>query len=503
VRKLQTPLEGRFSTWGEAFEAAGHQHADVEAYVDGDRRLTFGSWMDGARSVAARLSEIGVGPGDVVAVMLPASVDYALVCAAAGWLGAVATGMNPRLGSRETAAIIDRCRPKVLVLERRPTSPGAPEDPLVLDCGDIDAAAACGDEVPLHRGRASDPAVIVWTSGTTGLPKGAWFDHDNLRAAVASAGVMTAPYDRRLASTPFAHAGYMAKLWEQVAWGTTHVICPTPWSASDAVRLIGDERVTVAAGVPTQWAKMLEQPRLDEVDLSALRLGVVATAPAPPELVERVTSRLGCPLIVRYAMTEAPSITGTAPGDPPQTLYRTVGRPQASVEVELRDESGHPARPGDVGRIYVRSDLVMRGYWGDPALTADVLDADGWLRSGDLGRFDADGNLVLAGRVGDMYIRGGYNVYPIEVENVLVEHPAVDQAAVVGVPTPVIGETGVAFVVAAPGQRPPSSDELRAWCRERLADYKAPEHVVLVPALPVTPMLKVDKAALRSLAERT
>ncbi len=365
------------------------------------------------------------------------------------------------------------------------------------------AAASSGPGLgpAAHRGRPSEPAVIVWTSGTTGLPKGAWFDHDNLRAAVTTAGVMTAPFDRRLASTPFAHAGYMLKLWEQLAWATTLVITPTPWRAADMLRLIVDERITVAGGAPAQWEKLLEQPGLDTADLSSLRLGVAATAPAPPELVAQVVERCGCPLVVRYAMTESPSITGTEPGDPPDVLYRTVGRPQAGIEVVIRSEDGTRLPPGEVGRIHVRGGCVMRGYWRDPELSAEVVDHDGWLRSGDLGHIDPDGNLVIAGRVGDMYIRGGYNVHPLQVENVIAEHPGVAQAAVVGVPAPVLGEIGVAFVVAAPGADPPPDlAELRSWCRERLADYKAPDRLQLVESLPLTSMMKVDKAALRSRA---
>ena len=285
------------------------------------------------------------------------------------------------------------------------------------------------------------------------MPKGAWFDHDNLRAAVDSAGVMSAPFDRRLVTTPFAHAGYMAKLWEQLAWATTLVICPTPWSAADMVRLIGAEGITVAGGVPTQWAKVLEQPGLADTDVSRLRLCVAATAPAPPELVERVTLELGCPLVVRYTMTESPSITGTEPGDDPEVLFRTVGRPQDGVELELRDEVGEPVAGGEVGRVHVSGACVMRGYWRDPELTAEAILDGGWLRSSDLGRIDPAGNLVLVGRAGDMYIRGGYNVYPLEIENVLAEHPAVDQVSVIGVPAPVIGEIGVAFVVIDPAER--------------------------------------------------
>jgi acyl-CoA synthetase (AMP-forming)/AMP-acid ligase II len=310
---------------------------------------------------------------------------------------------------------------------------------------------------------------------------------------------MSAPFDRRLVPTPFAHAGYMAKLWEQLAWGMTLVISPTPWTAAETVALLGAEHITVAGGVPTPWAKLLEEPGLDTVDTSALRIGVVATAPAPPELVERVTERLSCALVVRYALTESPSITGTEPGDPPDVSYRTVGRPQPGVEVELRDEAGAAVAAGTVGRVHVHSACVMRGYWNAPELTAEALDADGWLRSGDLGYLDPEGNLVLVGRVGDLYIRGGYNVYPLEVEHVLAEHLGIKEVAVLGIPAPVIGEIGVAFVVPVAGRDAPSLDELRTWCRASLADYKAPDRMVVVDALPRTPMLKVDTAALRAL----
>ena len=210
-----------------------------------------------------------------------------------------------------------------------------------------------------------------------------------------------------------------------------------------------------------------------------------------------MTERLRCPVVVRYAMTECPSITGTEPGDPPDVQYRTVGRAQAGTEIEIRDEGARRMPDGAVGRIHVRSPCVMRGYWRDPVLSEPVLRPGGWLASGDLGRFDGSKNLVLCGRVDDMYIRGGYNVYPLEVEQVLTEHQAVQQASVVGVATPVIGERGVAFVVPMPGAPRPSAPELTSWCRERLADYKAPDEVVLVEALPVTAMMKVDKSALR------
>jgi acyl-CoA synthetase (AMP-forming)/AMP-acid ligase II len=479
-------------------DAAVATFGSQEAYVDGALRLTFTEWMAAADGVAAELAQRGVRPGDVVAIALPPSIDYAVAYAAIVRLGAVASGLNLRLGPREVAAICACAPPALAFVDKHAPLAGLPDGIERLTRHEL-AGATRRAPVPPRRGRSSDPVVIIWTSGTTGEPKGAWFDHAGLRAAVTTAGVMAAPFDRRLIPTPFAHAGYMAKLWEQLAWGMTLVISPTPWTAAETVALVGAERITVAGGVPTQWAKMLEEPALDSVDTGALRIGVVATAPAPPELVERVSARLGCALVVRYAMTESPSITGTEPGDPPDISYRTVGRPQPGVEVELRDEAGVPVPAGTVGRVHIRSACVMRGYWNAPELTADALDADGWLRSGDLGYLEPDGNLVLVGRVGDLYIRGGYNVYPLEVEHVLAEHSGIKDVAVIGVPTPVIGETGIAFVVVAPGCRTPSLDELRAWCRARLADYKAPDRIVVVDALPRTPMLKVDTAALRAL----
>jgi acyl-CoA synthetase (AMP-forming)/AMP-acid ligase II len=491
------PLVGRHETMSEAMDAAVAAFGDREAYVDGARRISFAEWIGAADGVAAELAARGVHPGDVVAIALPPSIEYAIAYAAIVRRGAVASGLNLRLGPREVVAICACALPVLAFVDERAPLTGLPDGIESLSRAEV-AAAARRAPLPPRRGRSSDPVVIIWTSGTTGVPKGAWFDHDNLRAAVTTAGVMGAPFDRRLVPTPFAHAGYMAKLWEQLAWGMALVISPTPWTAADTVRILATERITVAGGVPTQWAKLLEEPELDTVDTGALRIGVVATAPAPPELVERVTARLGCALVVRYAMTESPSITGTEPGDPPDVSYRTVGRPQPGVEIELRDEDGVAVRAGTVGRVHVRSACVMRGYWNAPELTVDALDADRWLRSGDLGYLDPEGNLVLVGRAGDLYIRGGYNVYPLEVEHVLAEHPAVAEASVLGVPAPVIGEIGVAFVVPVAGCDAPSLDELRAWSRARLADYKAPDRLVVLDALPRTPMAKVDKEALRS-----
>ncbi|MFE4963786.1 class I adenylate-forming enzyme family protein [Streptomyces sp. NPDC056660] len=488
-------------TLADAFEEAAREHGDREAYVEGPRRLTFAEWARAADGLAAVLADRGVRQGDVVALMLPSSIDYAICYGATALLGAVTTGLNIRLGPDETDSVITRCRPALVIRDTDLDLPPLPHGTPVLARREL---ARCyrhpGLGLRRPRGSATDPAAIIWTSGTTGVPKGAWFDHRGLAAALTTAGVLTARHDRRLTGTPFPHAGYMAKLWDQLATGSTIVVSPTPWRAFDMLRQLIDEDITVAGGVPTQWAKLLEVPGIACVRLPRLRLGVSATAPAPPELVERVGRLLGCPLIVRYAMTESPSITGTDPADPPEVQYRTVGRAQTGVEIAVRDEDGKPLPDGEVGRIHLKSPCMMRGYWNAPELTAAVLDSDGWLTTGDLGHITPDGNVTLAGRVGDLYIRGGYNVYPMEVEDVLADHPAVDRVAVVGVPAPVIGEIGVAFVVPADPGCPPTLDELRDLVRGRLADYKAPDRLEVVPELPLTPLLKTDKKVLRARA---
>jgi acyl-CoA synthetase (AMP-forming)/AMP-acid ligase II len=468
--------------------------------VEGDARVTYSEWVRRADSLAATLAERGVGSGDVVALYLGTSIDFAVGYAAASRLGAVATGINTRLGPTEISAILGKCEPAVLIHESAgdPVPAGVAQPRVVMARDEMQRAAGAGKPfTPPGSVQPEDPACIVWTSGTTGTPKGAWFDHRALRASAEMSGILSVAFDRRSMPLPFAHAGYMNKLWDQVAFVITCVLLPGAWSAEAMLDLMVKERITGGQGVPTQWAKLVDLPGLADADLSALRLASTGSAPVSPELAEKMRTRLGCPIVVRYACTESSSMTGTEPGDPPEVLLHTVGRPLAGVEMVLVDEAGAEVPPGETGIIRMRTRCQMRGYWNDPERTAETMSDDGWIQTGDLGFFRDDGNLVLCGRSTEMYIRGGYNVYPLEVENVLAEHPGVERVAVVGVPTPVIGEIGVAFVVARDPASPPTADELRAWCRERLADYKTPDRVEFLDEMPLTNMMmKIDKKGL-------
>lgn len=463
-------------------------HPDAEAYVDGQERVTYGELAARSAGVAGILRDLGIGRGDVVAIQLPTSIEYALVYLAALRLGAVATGINPRLGRREVEGIRAQARPAVTVVD------GAAPGGRWLSRSEV-AHVRRGD--PSWRPSdlsPRDPVAIVWTSGTTGSPKGAVFDHTSLEALSRATGELSAPFDRRLSPVPFAHVGYMTRLWDEIGNAMTSVIVPTPWSAATALDLLESERITVGQGVPTQWQLVLRQPDLDGRDLSALRLIATGAARVPASLVYELQRTFRCPVVVRYATTEASVISGTLRHDPPEIVEETVGAPCPTVEVRITGDDGEIRAAGEVGMIEVRSPAVMRGYLApeDPS----PIRPGGWLVTGDAGALDEDGRIHLVGRRAEMYIRGGYNVYPLEVEQVLCEHRSVSEAAVAGVPDDVLGSRAVAWVVPADPMEPPELGTLRRWCHVHLADYKAPDRLVVVESLPRNQMGKVDKRAL-------
>ena len=514
-------IEGEFGTVGDVLRAAAGANGDVEAYVEpqpgtGARpRMTFAEWDRAADGVAGLLAGHGVERGSVVCLLLPSSIDYMVCYAAAARLGAVTSGINLRLGGPEVTSILEQTTPAVTVTEDAAPRPAGPLG-TVLRRSEVRGATAGPAPTRWPSLAPDDPVAVVWTSGTTGLPKGAVFDHACLAAVATGTDVLSEPGDRRLSPLPFAHVGSMTRVWDEMANGVTTVITPSPWRAADAIAIMTGERITVAQGVPTQWALVLSHLDLVGADVSTLRIVGTGASRVPPELVAALRERFGVPVVVRYTSTEASLGTGTVPGDTDQVVATTVGRPVPGVELSLVDDRGRPVPRGEVGRVRLRSAAVMRGYWGGPPVapgaagvvydteaTRAVLDDDGWLTTGDSGRTDAAGCLQLVGRSVELYIRGGYNVYPAEVEGVLGLHPDVDQVAVVGAPDPVLGEIGVAFVVPSaggPADEAALLDELRSTAGAALADYKAPDRVVVVDELPLTSMMKVDKRPLADLA---
>lgn len=483
MQTIDAPVLGDFETVLDLFDAVVRAHGDREAFVHLDQRLSFEEWAARADALAEWLIDThGVRKGDIVGIKLPSSIDYMVAYQAIMRAGGIATGINPRLGPNELAHIDKIAAPAFTFEGPLPTLPDGKPHRRWVELVEI------------------DPVAIVWTGGTTGLPKGAWFDHGCLRAMTLGAAPISAPGDRRLSPLPFAHVGAMTRVWDELQHVITTVIVPAPWTAEAALRVINDEHITVSQGVPTQYRMMFDHPDFASTDVSSLRIAGVGAARVPPELVEEMIAKLGCPVVVRYASTESCLATGCRVGDSVETICNTVGRPNGDVELKLVDEHGaliQSTGAEHVGTVCLRSRAQMRGYWNDPERTAEAIDANGWLHTGDLGWVGDDGNLRLVGRSTEMYIRGGNNVYPIEVENCLGAHDAIAATALVGVPVEHrLGEIGVLFAVPRPGHVV-SLDDVRSFVAERLAAYKVPDCLVIVPDLPLTSIGKIDKLALR------
>jgi len=438
--------------------------------------------------VACGLLAAGVTEGDVVALTLPTCPDHVVAYAASAKIGAICAGVNPRLTDRERDAVLERAAPRLVI--RTDLTGDSPDTVLA-------PLRTAGSDLPPLADDPERPVAIVFTSGTTGLPKGATFANRQLAFITeVDTGGRWGGGGPALGATSLAHLGPTTKLMGSLLrGGTTHLVAR--WRAGEALELTARHHMASLAGIPTQLALMLHHPTFETTDLSSVRAVVIGGGPATPSLVREIRERLGAPVAVRYSCTEAGTGLGTDLGDPPEDAEVSVGRPHAGVELALRDpDAGDPVATGDVGEVCLRSGAVMTGYWRDPEATAAAFWPDGYLRTGDLGRLDDEGRLRLAGRAKEMYVRGGYNVHPMEVEAVLAAHPSVREVAVVARPDDVMGELGVAFVVAEDPTAPPTLDALRDFGATALAHHKLPEELRVVDALPLTSMEKIDKRAL-------
>lgn len=471
---------------------AARRFGDLPAFVDPDGSPV--SYRDLDRrsdAVAAGLAARGVGEGDRVVLRLPSDTGYVIAYAAAAKLGAITAGINPRLAPPEQQALVALADPAVVL-----TDPGELGELLRAGTAIVDRDGA----PQLLPDDGDRPVAIVFTSGTTGLPKAALFCERQLEAvAITDTGGGWAPPGRpgppMLASTQFAHIGITTKLpWYLRLATRTHIL--GRWRADDALRTIAEQRMPTIGGVAPQLALMVRSPEAARHDWDHVQTIVVGGAASPPALVAAARERFGAAYSIRYSSTESGGCgTGTAFDADDDEALHSVGRPRPGIEVTVRDGEGRPLAADQVGELWLRSPTQMSGYWRDPEATAATI-VDGWLRTGDLARIDERGLVRLAGRVKEMFIRGGYNVYPAEVEAALAAHPSVAEVAVVPRPDPVMGEIGVAVVAPRDPAAPPSLADVQGFLRGRIADYKVPEAVRIVAELPLTPMLKVDRRAL-------
>jgi acyl-CoA synthetase (AMP-forming)/AMP-acid ligase II len=496
---------------------------DAEAFRYRDERLTYGDWQRLADRLAGGLAARGVGRGDVVALLLPSTPLYLVAYLAAARLGAVTTGINVRYRRVEVGHVLRQSGARCLVaatswydtdframVEALRAELPELRDAVWLEPDEIRQSTTAvverlGGTPPDTRPAPDDPVAIVFTSGTTGTPKGAWYTHRNLLALAAIEGRRHADgvprRGRHLAAgLSFAHVGTMARIAIQIG-SEGGTIIHDAFDTAAMLDVIERDRLQNLGCFPTQAIMLLDHPDRTRRDLSSLRSVLLGGAPSSPALIRRVQETLGVIVAVRYSSTEVGIATGSLPDDPIDVLSTTVGKPTPGVELRIVDPEQRPLAAGDVGEVVVRSPATMRGYWRNPEATAKTIDAEGWVHTGDLGWLDAAGYLHLRGRQSEMFIRGGYNVYPSEVEDVLARHPKITRAAVVGLPDERLGEVGWAFVEARDPQDPPTLAELRAFVGQELATFKRPDGLTVLPALPLTPMFKVDKRALRATAE--
>ena len=506
---------------------AARRFGEAEAVVEGDTRIGFTDLLSMVDRSARALLAVGIDPGDRVAIWAPNSLEWIVAALGITSAGGVLVPINTRFKGSEAGFLLERSGARALYTVRGFLDTDYPAllaaadvvlpalEHTVLLSGDADAATISWDDFLERADRVGaadldarvealgpdDPSDVVFTSGTTGKPKGVVMAHgQTLRAYLAWCDwADLRERDRYLIANPFFHIfGYKAGLLASLMRGATIVPVPV-FDPAVVLDLVERERITVLPGPPTIYQTLLDHPDRARHDISSLRVAVTGAADIPVELIRRVCEELPFERILTgYGLTEAGTVTGSRPDDDFEHVATTVGVPWEGFEVRTVADTGTDAPAGEPGEVLVRGDTVMRGYLDDPEATAAAIDADGWLHTGDLGTIDADGYLRIVGRIKDMFIVGGFNAYPAEIENLLLRHPRISQAAVIGVSDTRLGEVGAAFVVLDPGPSLESS-EIIAWARDEMANYKVPRAVTFLDELPVNATGKVVKDELRAL----
>jgi len=500
-------------------EAAARKWPEVIGLIEGERQWTFAEvWADARRSASAMLAK-GIAHGDRVAIWAPNSRAWILLALGAQIAGAAIVPLNTRFKGQEAADILRVSRAKLVF---------APQDFLGQDyktllagedLPDLEAllysdtefesfleSGAGADDARVDEALAQlsgdDVSDIIFTSGTTGRPKGAVTTHGQVMQTFGdwTARVGLREGDQYLLVNPFFHTfGYKAGWVNCFTRGAT-IIPMAIFDGAEIVRQIERHRVTFLPGPPTIYLTLLQELAGDKPrDFSSLRAAVTGGAPVAPTLIKRMRDELGIANVVNgYGMTECGVIAMTRRDDDAETIAHSCGYPMPGMEVRCIDDDRRMVPVGEEGEIVVRGPSVMQGYLDDPVATAEAIDPDGWFHTGDIGFLNARGYLHITDRKKDMYISGGFNCYPAEIEKLLAGHPSIETAAVIGVADERMGEVGAAFVVLRPGMQA-DAPAIIAWSRENMANYKVPRQVVFVDALPRNEGGKVLRPALRDM----
>lgn len=513
-------------------ERAAERFGDVVAVRDGELCWTFAELATEVDRCAAALVASGIEAGDAVGLWAPNAAEWLVAAMGTLRAGAVIVPVNTRFVGREAAYVLAKAKAKLLFTvvgflgydylaqlreaeaegERVPSlgevvvlRGDTPDGTVGFGefCERATPAAAAEAAARADRLSGDDTGLVMFTSGTTGLPKGVMVSQApiirNFTFYGSQLGMRTG--DVMLVINPYFHAfGFCGAITPCLVFGATNLPHPV-FDPTEVLRRIERERVTVIPGPPAIFQALLNHAELASFDVSSLRGAVTGAANVPVETVVAMRERLGFEMVLTaFGMTETHGLASICRADdPPELVARTSGKAVPDVELRVVDDAGVDVEVGEAGELLVRGYCVMKGYLDAPEQTAETITPDGWLHTGDVAVMDADGYIDITDRKKDMFINGGFNVYPAEVERVMIEHPLIGQVAVVGVPDERLGEVGAAFIVAAP-EGVPATDELHDWCRSQMANYKVPRHYWIVDELPLNPSNKVLKADLRSQA---
>jgi acyl-CoA synthetase (AMP-forming)/AMP-acid ligase II len=481
-----------WETIPEMVLSTADRFGDAEAIVDGDLRITFEGLTDKVRTAAGAYLEAGLRQGDRVAIWAPNSAEW--IIAAFGLLaaGGVLVPVNTRFKAAEAGDIIRRSQAKLLLVRKNflgldfDFGDGKVDIPVI----DLKSDFLASGTPTERKVSGDDVADVIYTSGTTGRPKGVMMTHAPTLRLYQEWNELagTRQGDRYLIANPFFHIfGYKAGCIASMIRGMT--ILPVPvFDIDNVLDLVEREKVTVLPGPPTVYHELLKAHRQGGHDLSTLRVAVTGAADIPVELIRQIRQELPFRSIMTgYGLTEAGTITASRQTDSFEDIATTVGTACEGFEISIADD----------GELLARGYGVMRGYLDDPEATRQAIDSGGWLHTGDLGTIDGNGRLKIIGRKKDMFIVGGFNAYPAEIEGFLLEHPAVARAAVIGVPDERLGQVGKAFIVRADDKEDVTAEELITWAKTRMAGFKAPRYVEFLHALPLNATGKVMKEQLK------
>jgi fatty-acyl-CoA synthase len=534
------PLLGE--TLGVNFDAAAGKWADRDALIVRHQnvRWTYGDLKRRVDAFAAGLLALGLEPGDRIGIWSPNNAEWVVTQYATAKAGLILVNINPAYRVSELEYALNKVAAKALILatefkssdyvamlrELAPEvdgcAPGAlncqrlPHLASVIQTGgeaakgfySFDEIAGLAKEIHHQRivGLAAtlqfdDPINIQFTSGTTGFPKGATLTHFNIlnNGYFTGEGLKLTPKDRLCVPVPLYHCfGMVLSNIAVLTHGAALIYPAEAFDPLSVLEAVHEERCTALHGVPTMFIAELAHPRFAEFDLSSLRTGIMAGSPCPIEVMKKVVAEMNCSeMIIAYGMTEtSPGITLCETDDPIEKQVSTVGRVFPHVEAKVIDDDGRIVAPGVTGELLARGYNVMQGYWGDPERTDEAIDVAGWMHTGDLATMDAEGFCNIVGRVKDMVIRGGENVYPREIEEYLYRHPKISDVQVFGVPDPKFVEELCAWILLVDGETA-DEDAIRAFCQGQIAHYKIPRYIRFVDAFPMTVTGKIQKFVMR------